>query len=229
MKKLVLVLVLAALVAGGAFAQIEMSAGVGGILDMSFNNGVKVEGKGYFSGYSGSDGFNNTSFGAFAFFDITYAVIDVAFLSGSWENYSTGTGYKDQYTDMGTFSQLGIGIMGKFPIDLGVFKLFPMLGVNYNMVLSGKSPRGATWVYNYDYYGKKTTLSAELSQLGLLGGVGADIGITEQIFIRIEALFQLRLPMKTYSDQVKDKSEYFDSSATLGLGPRIKLSVGYKL
>jgi len=222
MKKLVLVLVLAALVAGGAFAQIEMSVGGGGILDMSFGNGIKDKDNTY--------GNNNTSFGGFVFFDITYAQIEVDYLYGSLEQTFNGvkvSGWK------GTFNQFGIGLLGKYPIDLGAVTLFPLIGINYNMVMSyeqnGVKYTGY-WANSVDGY-KLYKISEYFSQLGILAGLGFDIGITEQIFIRAEALFQLRLPNKG----MKDRAEYWDkvyndtNTTTLGLGPRIKIGVGYKL
>jgi hypothetical protein len=37
-----------------------------------------------------------------------------------------------------TYNYFSLGLLGKYPIDLGGFTLFPMLGFEYNIFLSGK-------------------------------------------------------------------------------------------
>jgi len=222
MKKLGLVLVLVAFVASGVFAQFAMSFGAGGILDMSLGNGYE-----YNITEKTTVAFDNTSFGGFVFFDITYAEIELDYLYGTIGNTVNG---KDQgKTFSGVFNQLGIGIMGKYPIDLGIMTLFPMIGINYNMVSSyeidGKEYSKVTGADLKSY-----TISEYFSQLGILAGVGADFTLTDQLFLRAEVQFHLRLPSKR-QEIFTDVAKKFDDNAvsTLGAGPRIKIGVGYKL
>jgi len=130
MKKVVILLVLATLVAGGVFGQSSKSAGGGLLFDTSSGNGYKFEDRGE------SDEFvmNNTVIGAFAFFDFTYAVIDLSIGYGMITNFYKYEGAETYDGD--SMLQLGIGILGKYPINIGSFTLFPMLGINYNIALS---------------------------------------------------------------------------------------------
>jgi len=225
MKKLVLVLVLAALVAGGAFAQFQMSVGGGGIFDMSLNNGYKVTLGAYESGQT----YNNVSFGGFVFFDITYAEIEVDYLYGSMDYFDKDGNKIGGYA--GTFNQIGLGLLGKYPIDLGALTLFPLIGINYNMVMT--YTRGSIDYKNIvGVDGYVYSISKYYSQFGILAGIGFDIGITEQIFIRAEALFHLRLPAKEtniYKDYAEKYTPSADFTTLPGIGPRIKIGVGYKL
>jgi len=216
-KKIVLALLMTAFTAVGAFAQLGFSVGGGGLVDMSFNNGIKpATGKGY-------GGIRNTSFGGFIFFDVTYAELNVYFAHGSItpviidENGKTQE--NDPNADKVTMTQLGFSLLGKFPIYMGNVTFFPLLGIDYNIVLSAKD--GDEKDPNPGYW----------NQFGFLGGVGADINITKSIFIRAEGLFHIRLPSKQVNDQ-KAAAEKLEPSAKLkttwGMGPQIKLAVGFK-
>ncbi len=37
-----------------------------------------------------------------------------------------------------TYNYFSLGLLGKYPIDLGGFTLFPVLGFEYNMLLGGE-------------------------------------------------------------------------------------------
>jgi len=203
-KKVVLALLMTALLAGGVFAEgFSMSAGGGLLFDLSGNNGVKAGGS-----YAGV---RNLSFGGYGFFDATYVEVDVSFAYGKLTYVAEGGG-SSASEDFGNAMQLGLSLLGKYPIDLGSFTLFPLLGINYNMVLSHKLD------------GVSNDKPGDLSQLGILGGVGADFGLTDSLYLRAEGLFQLRLANKYQ----KDLADMYDASTTLGMGPRIKVGIGYK-
>jgi opacity protein-like surface antigen len=205
-KKIVLALLMAALLVGGAFAEgFSMSAGGGLLFDLSGNNGVKAG-----DYYAGT---RNLSFGGYGFFDATYAEVDVSFAYGMLTAVMDGGGASGS-EDAGSVLQLGFSLLGKYPIDLGSFTLFPLLGINYNMVLSASDPDG-----------NSIDNAGDSSQLGFLAGVGADFGLTDSLYLRAEGLFQLRLPSKVQSDMADFSN---DASTTFGMGPRIKVGVGYK-
>jgi len=217
-KKVLMSLVLLTMVTASAvFAQgISLAAGGGLLLDWSVNNGIKVE----YHGESLSISLDNLSFGGFGFFDATYAEADVSFAYGSL----TGTekGRIGSHSASGTEEkesalQLGFSLLGKYPIKLGGFTIFPLLGFNYNIVLSA-----------WDKNGKPD--DDDLSQFGFLAGAGLDFPFTDALFLRAEALFQLRLAGKSQHDAAEDlkKATPYDVNTTLGLGPRIKVGVGYK-
>jgi hypothetical protein len=162
MKKCISVLVLAALVATGAFAQIALSAGGGGYFDL----GIPLE--------DGVDD-NLLTFGAFGFFDATYAEVDVAF----------GYGIQDKFTNLG----LEFSLLGKYPFAVGPVTLFPLLGIKYNLCLSA-SYDGDSIDDAGDYY----------NHLGFQAGVGVDYPLSGALFLRGELLFNLDLQPKEGGD-----------------------------
>jgi len=224
MKKVVILLVLATLFAGGVFGQSSMSAGGGLLFDMSFGNGHSYE----FGDESGGVGRNNTVIGAFGFFDFTYAVIDLSFGYGMITNFTKYKGPQESFEetyDGDSMLQLGIGILGKYPISIGSFTLFPMLGINYNIALSYVYEDGSN--YNEQDDVNKVSAAEDLSQFGILAGVGFDFPLSNAMYLRAEALFNLRFPGKYWSDIAKEESD--NTKATLGVGPRIKVGIGFNL
>ena len=218
MKKSISILILFVMVTAGAFA-FNLSVGGGLLFDLSLNNGTKVDGV--------NNSIQNTSFGGFAFFDATYVEIDMSFAYGLLKyNYSYDG--MSRSGDYGNIMQLNFGVLGKFPFNLGVITLFPLLGVNYNVALSGKYASGvliSDGLYYYDAGGESIENPMELmSQLGFLGGAGVDIFLSRSLYLRGEALFQLRLPAK----EAREVANSNGGTATLGMGPRLKFGVGYQ-
>jgi len=223
MKKGILILVLLMFAASGVFAQaFSISAGGGGLFDWSFNNGAEMkvgDDKGYY-------GWRDMGFGGFLFFDATYVVIEASFCYGlltavEADPDDTVTG------EAGSLMKFGAAIMGKYPFDFGIITVFPLLGVSYHAVMAAKDQDG------YKYKLTVTDTMKSLSQFALLGGAGFDMGLYKSLFLRVEALYQLRLPSKDMSDL----AEIFDAAAkpyggngygTLGMGPKVKVGVGYR-
>jgi len=193
-----LALLMAALLTGGIFAEgFSMSAGAGTFFDFSVKNGVKTD-----DGYVGANIF---SLGFYGFFDATYAEADISFAYGKVKGVG-GAGKASDY-DSRVF-QLGFTLLGKYPFELGDFTLFPLLGFDYNRIIS------------HTVAGKRDPDYAKWSQFGLLAGVGGDFDLTDSLYLRGEGLFHLRFPSTVMREA--------DGSATLGMGPRIKLGVGYR-
>ena len=216
MKKFV-IFALLALAATGAFAQgFSVSLGGGGLFDWSLNNGVKEDLGGGDTLHGGEQVLN---FGGYVFLDLTYFELDVGFAYGSRTVYAKTNfgGIKfSSSTNGGSYLQLVFSWLGKYPIKMGSVTFFPLLGGNFNMVL--------TWLYN------GATVPGEhikkLSHLGLLGGVGLDFDINGSLFIRVEALFHLAYPMAIYVDYANTDPD--NISPTFGMGPRINVAIGYK-
>ena len=218
MKKSISILVLLALVTAGAFA-IDMSVGGGALLDLSLNNGLS----GSFEGFNFKQEIRNTSFGGFVFFDATYAEIDVSFAYGLLKWSGENMGGPGGNTDIdGNLMQLGFSLLGKYPIDLGMITISPILGGSYNVVLSGKLTFGGVSVDLKDMEDIDNVVQ-DLSQFGVLGGVGVDFPLTSSLYLRGQALFQLRFPMKFFREMAEGPI-----NATYGMGPRVKVGVGYK-
>jgi hypothetical protein len=239
-KRGLFVLILAAFVAGGAFAQIDISFGGGALIDWSRNNGTRWSYSETGLSLNGTEGMHLTSFGAFAFVDVTYAVFDVSLAYGSARSYytfstnQTGVPNESYNVNGGSMMQLGFSLMGKFPVFMGGFTVFPLAGFNYNVVLSTRDDKG-----DKDDWG--TESAAEwLSQFGLLLGGGLDFPIDNNLFFRGEALLQFRFSSKASRDGISIGGDYMSLSdanklpgvsanTTVGWGPRIKIGVGYRL
>ena len=200
MKKRIGLLVVFALVAALSFAQFELSAGGGLMFDWSLNNGAKANilGTDYYMGY------DFMTFGGFIFFDATYAEAALSFGSTSADLAAGEIG--DLWViDSWNALSFNISLLGKYPFKLGSsFKLFPLVGFGYNMIFKD---------------------SPDFNQFGLLFGAGVDYNFQrwEHLYIRAEALFSLRFAGKAQKD-----TSYAGASTTLGMGPVIKVGVGYK-
>jgi hypothetical protein len=227
MKKIVIFLVLAALITGGAFAQ--MSVGGGVFLDMSFGNGTKND------TLKMKSGSNNTSFGGFIFFDANYVEVDVGFAYGSLKGTytidgKTPAGYQDD--GGGNALQLDFSVLGKYPINLGSLTVFPLVGINYNVVLSIKGKGSDKFESKIPYLDnnyrlQETSAMAEFSQFGLLAGVGLDVPFSNNLFFRAEALLNMRFASKSARESITPGSDK-DTKTTLGFGPRIKIGIGFR-
>jgi opacity protein-like surface antigen len=143
-------------------------------------------------------------FGVNAFFDAKYAEVNVNFV---FDISSSGSGdEKVSATLMG----LGFGVLGKYPIPMGEkLTLFPLVGIDYNLVLSSSVKIG-------DADAVKSDSPGDSNQLSILAGIGVDYALSEKLYIRGEAMFMYRLPPKDVEDMMY-------------LGPWIKAAVGYKL
>jgi len=228
MKKIIAVLVIFVCVGTALSAQISMSAGGGVLLDMSFRNGMKAK--------DGDDsmymGYRNISFGGFGFFDATYAEADVSFAYGSLTQVMKAklNGESENESESaGSVIQLGISLLGKYPIELGPVTVFPLAGIGYNIVLSAKDKDGEKM---YDSEDDDKTAMKQMSQFAILFGGGADYNINDNLYIRGSLLLQVRLAAKEMKDTVKAMNDIdfapVDFKTTLGFGPVLKVAVGYR-
>jgi len=204
-KKTVLALLMATLLTGGVFAQISMSAGVGGSFSMHMTD------------YSRPDyddpkpivggGFN-------AFFDATYAMVKVGmFIGGDSREIDWGTGNK--VTMKMTYNYLSLGLLGKYPIDLGGFTLFPMLGFEYNMFLSGEMEAGGAV--------ETLEISPDLDMFILQFGVGVDFNLTDKIYLRPSLLWGI-----DFSSSERDEPFKVNNGAVFKHKLDIGIAVGFK-
>ena len=219
MKKAVFVLVLLA-VAAVAFGQ-RFAAGGGTVFDANFLNGVYFKpaqagefGREYFAGQQ------VMAPGGFLFFDARYAAVEVS-VSHGWitaVTNATATGDLEGVAQGGALS-VGISALGKLPFSTGsTVTLFPMLGIHYNRVVLGTG----------DLADAHFTEIADFSQVGLLGGLGGDFTLSGPVFVRAEALFHFRFPSRYFRDYRRVLAEEGPARTTFGMGPRLKVGVGYR-
>ena len=226
MKKMILVLVCVCITAFAFAGDFEMSIGGGIIGETIFGlegnmtveetilgNTIKTSTK--------SKNKSNLNFGAFFFFDATYVVGSLAYIYGYTQYEPTVDTYLNgsqvmgvQTTTKGSFHALELGLLGKYPFQLGErWKIFPLLGVSYILVLSGETRSGGdtdSW-----------NTPSDANRLGFLGGVGADFLLTNSLFIRGEFLWGIWVPNKM------ERDAYKDGKVSIGNGPRLKLALGY--
>jgi hypothetical protein len=172
--------------------------------------------------------------GGFVFFDANYAELSVGFFAGGGEmeakiesnipDVPVGSSKGDT-----SITALTIGLLGKYPIALNQnLKVFPLLGIDYLAVLSLKDEDGDEYT-NAD--GKESP--GDFSALWFKFGVGADVALTQKVYLRIEALYGIRLANK-FENDLKDEldaegQDYFTTKTLLGHGLTIKLAAGFKL
>jgi hypothetical protein len=226
---MVLVLLIAVVAAGSAFA-IDMSAGIGG------NFGI------YNVKQSHPD-FDTESpdpimgGGVFAFFDASYVMVKLGmYFDGSKTEVSTPELNMGLFTTPATKvstettnTYLSIGLLGKIPFELGSVTLFPMLGFEYNMYLSGKysmtTESGSTKT-TVDGDGKRGDVDEpkELDMFILQLGCGLDINLTDTIYLRPIILWGIDLTQTEAEKDFKD-----NDGKTFKHKFDFALAVGFKL
>jgi opacity protein-like surface antigen len=163
----------------------------------------------------------NISFGGYGFFDFTYGEVDMSFAYGSLTMVGESNGKSDT-DDGGSAIQLGINVLGTYPFDLGGFTVFPLFGLGYNAVLS------------HTVDGSSDDKPGDLSQFNIMFGGGLDYFFSDALFLRAELLFNIRFAA-TWQDDYKKVMEVYklidsnaSSDSTWGMGPRVKVGVGYR-
>jgi hypothetical protein len=217
-KRIILALLVVTLAAGGAFAQ-ELSAGVGGNFAISWEQITMSAG-----GNTGEVLGTTSGAGFYAFFDATYVEVDVGMLFGSQKVKQTMGGSSSE-ADGPDVSVLTLGLYGKYPIDLGGFILFPLLGIQYDLGLSAKQTIGGT-----TYEAKDEDLPDALNRLWVKLGVGADINLSDALYLRPSILYGINFGSKNTNDAVdgyKNQSGVDVTSFYHGLD--IRVALGFKL
>lgn len=218
MKKILVVTLFVAL-AFSAFAQMEMSAGLGYEFQaFSINTKASIMGGLQMNGKL-STSYSNI----FAFFDATYveATLGMQFIGG--KNTSTvkidGLGTISETVDNPSMTNLAIGVLGKYPFEITpAISVFPALGFEYdlNIAAEGKDDMSSDE-------------KAELNMFFIKAGVGADFAVTEKIYLRPSVLFAYKIPGEAEKNAIKDlESSGADSVSINTLRWDIGLSVGYK-
>ena len=198
-KKIVLALLIATLVTGGAFAQLQMSAGIGGNFgvhmtslshdDFDIDNPKPIIG----------GGFN-------AFFDATYAMLKVGMFFGGNSEEESYMG--ETMKNKSSFNYFSLGLLGKIPIELGSITLFPMLGFEWNILTGGKFTAefaGESESESFsrsDFEDDKSYFDMFIIQLG----VGADFNLTDRLYLRPTILWGIDVLRNKAEKDFKDNN-----------------------
>jgi opacity protein-like surface antigen len=204
-RKGLVVLIMAVLATGNAFAQMpefKLSAGAGGYFTSQFGGGWKARTSPNEMTFPYAGG------GGFAFFDATFAELSFGFFAAGGDRKLNGNKQFDY-----SYTGLDISLLGKYPFALSEqFTLFPLLGIDYRRFISVKQN------------GTKLNNPGDFSALWFKLGAGADYAFTEHIFARLGLLYGLRLASKYEKDFTKTMS----ADTRLGHGLDVKLAVGYR-
>jgi opacity protein-like surface antigen len=215
-KKGLVVLVLAVLVAGGAFAQagFKLSAGAGGYFTSDFGGGYETSTR--FS--TSTSEFPYAGGGGFLFLDATFAELSFGFWGGSGKSETTGGIFNGKVNI--SYTGLDIGLLGKYPFTISnQLSLFPLFGITFRVILSGKSGN------------VKLDDPEDFSALWFRLGGGLDYSFTNSIYLRAGILYGLRLPNKAENDAVERAENSIistDANTLLGHGLEIKVAVGFR-
>jgi opacity protein-like surface antigen len=235
-KGLLVLVVLAVVAVGNAFALPEFKLGVGG---GGMFTGIEIA-----TGVHGRDpSLSNREMrnslataggGGFVFFDATFAELSLGFFGAGGINEVYLGGYQQPsypfanvnptYVNVGiSYTGLTISFLGKYPIGIGSrgrSYFYPLLGITYTRILSAKVE------------GEKADDPEDSSALGFNFGVGFDWGFTDHIFLRLQTLNAVRLPSKAEKDtleRIKDQGFTRDTGTGVGINfLGIRLAVGYR-
>ena len=204
MKKIYCIGLCLALVEIAAFAQdIDFSAGSGAVFAMGFARpGGERELK-----------LRETDFGGYVFFDATFHEVSVNVFRGFHKAVFDAAGGAGTLTRTFDITYMNLEVLGKYPIVLGSFTIFPLLGFEFMFCLSAPGlPEefdSKVWHFN---------------AMWLKLGFGADLAVTKKVYLRCELLYGVKSGNK-FDENVK---EYFGTPLFFTHKPAAKAGIGYK-
>jgi len=227
-KRILLVSVFAAIVAGGAFAQVGLGAGY---IDSGRSMGAMARESSRYG--DATYDYGNTSRGGFLFLDATYAELSLGLVSGilSAPGIVTDKDGKLSYAAIGGFDSIlsmDIGLLGRYPIRVAKITVSPLLGVGYNLVLSAKYRTGN------DIKWGKGDLPAEagdFSTIRIMLGAGADFDVTDHVFARMGYTAHYRFAPKAIAkvaERLSNEDAKYGKGKNGGFGGTITFAVGYR-
>ncbi|MDR2021223.1 MAG: hypothetical protein LBQ14_10725 [Treponema sp.] len=160
-----------------------------------------------------------SSFGFFGFFDATYFEVNLGYFAGQRKTNIVVP------TEDSLFTGLIIGVFGKYPFVFGKISVFPLLGVEYQLFLSGRvSGLGPIPI---------STDTEDFNAFWYKFGFGADFALTETLFLRGEFLYGFRQNTNAEDELERICIAMYPSSPVsvdqgVGHGPSLKFAVGYK-
>jgi hypothetical protein len=223
MKKRILVLVSFTMGLTGVWSQESIfSLGVGGFGGGDLGGGIETT----ITPFKMTEPMQYLGGGGFVFFDVKFVEASVGYFMGvgSWEMKTDVPGESNEKLGDFSINSLNIGLLIKYPFEIGdTIKIFPAVGVNYQMVLSAKLDN------------EEEDYPEDFSSIWFQFGVGLDFNISEIIYLRLEALYGFR-PKNKMEERYVDAMNYLFSGypgvkteKRLGHGPSIKLALGFNL
>ena len=195
---------------------IEISVGAGGIIA-----------GGYGGGMAWPDGSRvkmpYTAVGVYLFFDAVYAEMFFGYISGNGKWESPNVADPQNLPNMPR-TYINAGLFAKYPFSFFErIKLFPLLGLDYEMSISGKLKYANSDDYVFDGandHPEANSLSSLWFKLG--GGIDFDMGKT--VYLRSELIYGLRAA-NSFEHFCADRLQS-ETWAEFGQGVAVKIGVG---
>jgi hypothetical protein len=232
-------------------ADFSLSLGGGGLLGGFFTR-YTLAGQGSIDGTPADvvskQEVNRLNYGAYLFFDATWAEFSVS-LQGGVETYKEDMSANSPQEGMlfgsdgkGTGSELvtGLALLGKYPFRLSPqLAIFPLAGIEYHIALmEHRKPEGFKeydrndGIRESDSKGDAYRLSA-WNSFFIDIGAGLDFRLNPRLFLRTELLYAFRLMTPFEADaleKVKKMTNAPDPKLSgLASGPTLRFALGYTL
>lgn len=229
---------LGVLVAGGVFSQSMFSVGGGLMLDTESGTTVEASATAPIVGSLGNLDLRgwNDAVGAFVFADARFVEFSLGFLVGNrvesleWRGVPVlGNGVMRLLDE--SFFAFNIGLLGKFPIDLGErVSIFPLLGFGL-IALGSSSPDGVADQGNNLIDGAVEGWSPNEIAFRLQFGAGADFDLGSRLFLRTSLLAFYRFASSEENDLASflDAIPGISASSSGRWGANLRLALGFRL
>jgi hypothetical protein len=206
---------------GGAKRVSDVSVGGGGFFTGGFGGGIKwADGSAVAMPYTAGAG-------GYLFLDAVYAQAFAGYSAGGGKWISAASPGED-YLPYMSRTYINIGLLAKYPLGAGRLRYFPLLGAEYEMAIAGKLEFGDGSEYVFDGNGDRYEAGA-LSNLWVKLGGGADFKISENLYLRGELLYGVKLANDLESDGGDKFSDMLPSgkgSPMMGSGVSVRIGAG---
>jgi hypothetical protein len=162
--------------------------------------------------------------GGYLFFDATYAEVFAGYFSGGGKWASPNASDTRTLPELRR-SAVNLGVYAKYPFGAGNVTAFPLLGVDYDVPVSG-GLRFAGGVA-----GETAVGVGDLAAMWARLGAGFDFGLGGGAYLRLSALYGLRLYSALegrYVESAKNNLGHHDAEANVGHGFVLRAGAGYK-
>jgi hypothetical protein len=219
----------------GTFAlELPLSTGLGVLLDYSYSS-ISADHKDL--GLSGSLSYSSFNYGLFTYFDMRYLEAGLGF-AGISTSIKTDEAISSKDGNNGidpeniklTGNALILLLYGKFPFDFDGFSVYPLIGIEGQIVLSmlygEDSPAGWERKKEGDSY---LGTAGNWSSFWFRAGVGFDFFVGDSFFIRTELTFGIKAPNPremTITRNLSNSGTY-DNISAYSIGPKLRLAIGY--
>jgi hypothetical protein len=163
--------------------------------------------------------------GGYLFFSREYieAFVGASYFGGYWE--STDVSVQRYLPDMQR-SYINGGVFVKYPIGDGKIKLFPLVGIDYEASIFGKlkPENGSEYIFDGE---SGHPQASTLSVLWIKLGVGYDLYLTDNVYLRYELLYGFRTTSVFEEEYAaKNYSVGVNWNTRLGHGLTFKVGLG---